>query len=264
MPPGSDAEKLMPTVKDRLSLLKRRLVALADRRGALHFLHLGKNAGTQIKSVAAHVNATSTTLRIIPHPHDTALRDLPADASYFFSIRMPDARFRSGFYSRKRKGLPRLFKDWTPHEAKAFADFPEANDLAESLFEEGPAGLKAMTAMKSISHCSMDQIGWFDRRGSFLLLHPPVGIVRQEMFDADMALLAQAAGFALPGHLDPEGRAAHRNDYAATPPLSEKARRNLRDWYRQDFEFYARCEDWIVSHGGAARSARPPVAGTPR
>jgi hypothetical protein len=235
----------MRTIKDRLWLLKQSMAAAVDRRERLHFLHIGKNAGTQIKFLARHVNKTSKTIRIVSHPHNVRLFEIPSDDPFFFAIRHPAERFKSGFYSRKRKGQPRIYKDWTEHEARAFSEFEHANDLAEALFEEGRRGFDALCAMKSISHCSMDQINWFDRSGYFLEVRKPVWIIRQEMFDNDMEQLARKLGvnFAQAGETD--AKTAHRNDYSGIPPLSDKGRKNLREWYRQDFEFYRCCEDWI-------------------
>ena len=235
----------MLTLKDRLWRIKQGVADRADRRARLHFLHIGKNAGTQIKFIARHVNLSSATIRIVSHTHSVALRDLPDAEPFFFAIRRPDDRFKSGFYSRKRKGQPRIYTEWSPYEAQACAAFDHANDLAEALFEEGDTGFKALCAIKSISHCSMEQINWFDRRGYFLKIREPVGIIRQEHFTQDMGALARKLGFDIAAGEDPADKAAHRNDYSGAPPLSDKARRNLRDWYRQDFEFYARCEEWI-------------------
>ncbi len=38
---------------------------------------------------------------------------------------------------------------------------------------------------------------------------------------------------------------AHRNDYKETPPLSDVALKNLREWYIQDCYFYEMCEDFL-------------------
>ena len=85
-PPGLDAEQ---------------------RKDLVHFLHLGKNAGTTIKALVRKINQEAKTTLIAAHGHRITLSDLPKDAVYFFSIRDPIARFYSGFYSRKRKGAPR-------------------------------------------------------------------------------------------------------------------------------------------------------------
>ena len=214
-------------------------------KDTIAFLHIGKNAGTQFKRVADQVNAGSTSVQIVKLPHNRHLRSLPAEQRYIFSIRSPHSRFYSGFYSRKRKGAPKYYSEWSAHEAKAFECFEHANDLAEALFEDGQRGLNAFSAIKSITHCSMDQIGWFDREGAFLQIRPPITIIRQEEFEKDVARFLRLIGFDQPVQLTDDATLAHRNDYADTPPLSEKARANLSRWYAQDIEFYRLCEFWL-------------------
>jgi len=88
--------------------INRRLEA---HRDDIHFLHIGKCAGTQILSITKQVNAKTSGRKIRKHGHDVFLRHLPEEADFFFSIRDPTSRFRSGFYSRKRKGPPRHFSE---------------------------------------------------------------------------------------------------------------------------------------------------------
>jgi hypothetical protein len=131
----------------------------------LHFLHIGKCAGTQIKALAEKINANNPDVRIMAHPHRVTLANLPPDAEYFFSIRSPDTRFVSGFYSRKRKGRPRYHVEWSANEKQAFDSFEQANNLAEALFEDGDAGFCAFAAIKSIEHVAIDQSDYFRSLG---------------------------------------------------------------------------------------------------
>lgn len=213
----------------------------------VHFLHLGKCAGTQVAAVSAAVAPA-----ILCHPHGVGLRDLPADQPWFFSIRDPITRFRSGFYSRKRKGQPRYLSEWQPAEAQAFAAFDHANDLAEALFAPGPDGRAAFAAIHAIAHTARRQCDWFIGCADFLDQRPPVWIVRQEQFDGDMRRLLDRIGLPqgdapLPVAQDDCG--AHRNDYADTPALSDLAVRNLARWYASDQQLYALCQDWIDMQG---------------
>jgi hypothetical protein len=225
---------------------------------SLHFLHIGKCAGTRIGEIAALLNAAGTGRPIVVHHHDVSLRDLPPGAPYFFSIRDPISRFYSGFYSRRREGRPRLYHPWTEHDRRAFADFEHANDLAESLFAAGAAGDRAFAAMKSIRHAAQDQSDWFCCLGNFLSARPPVWIIRQEQFAGDLDVFLRRAGFALPAELA-GGQAgmprAHSSDYAGLPPLSDRAQDNLRRWYAQDYAFYRACEAWMADEAAGAPEA---------
>ena len=224
------------------------------RRGGrtIHFLHIGKNAGTQVANIAEQVNRVSASHVIVPQRHGVLLRDLPYEDPYFFSIRCPISRFRSGFYSRKRKGQPRIYSEWTPHDAIAFSEFEHANDLAESLFAEGELGHKACAAINSIRHTAENQRDWFSCYGNFLTVRPPVWIVRQERFETDFKTFmsrafpdidASAIDFTI------DNVASHKNDYTDTPPLSDRAIENLKHWYAQDIAFCGMCEDWIEAGG---------------
>ncbi|CUJ18663.1 sulfotransferase family 2 domain-containing protein [Cognatishimia activa] len=213
----------------------------------IFFLHIGKCAGTQIGDVIKKINETKGN---VLHKcfHDDALKDIPVEADYFFSIREPISRFYSGFYSRKRKGQPRMFFEWTEHEAFAFQEFEHANDLAESLFEDSHIGSKAMQAITSIRHTAQNQIDWFFMCGGIFDVRPPLAIIRQENFASDLSKFLERAGLTeLQNEFDfSKGKKkAHANDYSATPPLSDKAKTNLQHWYSQDIEFYRVCERWI-------------------
>lgn len=244
------------TIARRTLRKSAKLISLSDdKRASVHFLHIGKNAGNQMLHIAKQVNKGSRDFRIVMHPHSDRLLDLPAGDRFFFSIRSPESRFKSGFYSRKRKGQPRNNDEWTAYEERAFTRFEHANDLAEALFEEGERGFHAMCAIKSISHCSMEQINWFDSAGFFFEVNPPVFILRQERFADDLKQFVARLGFGSDVSLTEDRVTAHKNDYSAVPPLSEKAARNLFDWYRMDFEFYRRCEEWIERQQAPANAS---------
>lgn len=222
-----------------------RLRPAAKNRTVVHFLHIGKNAGTQIAKVSRQINERCPKFYLIKHEHDVALRDLPADAAYFFSIRNPVTRFVSGFYSRKRKGQPRLYKEWSLDEALAFSEFEHAVDLAEALFEPGERGLQAFCAIKSMRHTAQAQVDWFYMQGHFLKLRPPIWIIRQEKFDTDLAAFLARLGIESELSITDDPKLAHKTDYRAVPSLTDKAIGNLKRWYAQDFEFYRACENWI-------------------
>ncbi|MGA7269432.1 MAG: hypothetical protein WBX21_16890 [Aestuariivirga sp.] len=216
----------------------------------LAFLHIGKNAGTQIMFLAQQLKPHGVTVHQLPH--DAKLCRLPEKLPYFFSIRNPISRFKSGFYSRKRKGQPRLYVEWSKHEAFAFQNFEHANDLAEALFRTDALGRMATQAIQSIRHTSMQQIDWFERV-AVLDLRPPVWIIRQEKLEEDFNTLLGRMGLPITCgdlKLATDSMAAHANDYGTAPDLSPGARDNLSRWYARDFVFYDLCVDWMARQGG--------------
>ena len=213
------------------------------------FLHIGKNAGTQIMHLAEQLKPHG--LHIHQLSHATKLYEVPENLPYFFSIRDPITRFKSGFYSRKRKGQPRIYVEWTRAEALAFGKFEHANDLAEALFRPDALGLMAAQAIQAIRHTSMQQIDWFERVG-FLSVRPPVWVIRQENFEPDFDVFLARMGLALRcSDLQParDPAAAHRNDYSHAPELSDLAKRNLAQWYARDVVFYDLCAQWMKING---------------
>jgi len=222
-----------------------------DRRERIHYLHIGKNAGNQIKHLAELVDRSDVTYRFRMHPHLVTLADLPTDARYFFSIRSPITRFKSAFYSRKRMGRPLNDYPWTDLERRAFDRFEHAEDLAANLFAEGRDGHDAMCAIKSIGHCTNDQVSWFTGNMYCLDIRPPVWILRMESLEEDIDAMLSRLGGEVRFEPCKDAVVSHRMDYSGIPELSEHSKRNLERWYAQDMEFYRRCEGWIMDQEGS-------------
>lgn len=235
-----------------LEIRLRRIRRSNQQRRVVYFLHIGKAAGSQIKQIIAQINSSATGVYLAAQTHDVFLHQLPQPADYFFSIRDPISRFRSGFYSRKRKGRPLNDIEWTAYEAAAFARFAHANDLAEALFEPGELGMQAVAAIKSIRHTAQDQIDWFMLAGDIFATRPPIWVIRQEHFAADLATFIARLGLDFQPVITRDDRHAHSNDYASVPALSDKAVANLRRWYAQDFAFYDAVESWMAQQQDAA------------
>ena len=219
-----------------------------NMKNSVHFLHIGKCAGTAIKDFAEATNAAfACQVKIISHDHNVSLSDIPTGASYFFSIRDPVTRFYSAFYSRKRKGAPRYYGEWSEGEARAFERFPEANDLAESLFNETSTGFHAFSAMKSIGHLCKFQHDWFPDIEEIFTARPPMCILRTEFLEADFVDLKKLIGLSDGFDLIKDPVKAHKNDYRATLPLTDKAVKKLRIWYASDILFYKLANTWIAN-----------------
>ncbi|MEO1329987.1 MAG: hypothetical protein AAFW46_10015 [Pseudomonadota bacterium] len=224
-----------------------------DGRMTVHFLHIGKTAGTQVRMALKKIARRDQRFRFRAHPHRTGLKDLPADAAYFFTLRDPISRFRSGFYSRKRQGRPRYDSPWSDDERRAFERFEHANDLAEALFRDDADGRAATAAMLSIVHVFRGQAEWFARRGAFLEAQPPLAILRQEHLSEDWGRFMTALGIdaRLAATAIESGR-EHVNDYSGVPPLSERAIANLERWYAADRAFHRMCSHYVETMLDAA------------
>lgn len=211
---------------------------------AIHYLHIGKSAGTRIMGVIDALNAQAGRIVMLRRTHQTALRDLPRCARYFFSIRDPVSRFVSGFYSRLNENRPSLHSPWTFGEDLVFGYYDHAAQLADDLFEPGAVGRRAVEAMCSLGHAPA-QISWFNEAGCFLSHRPPIWIIRQEHFDSDLDEFLRRGGF---DYAHPKGERSNAASGESRPALSEKGRSNLERWYAADLAFYSACEEWILTH----------------
>lgn len=233
----------MPTMRDfRLRL--PRLFSRAKGADRVHYLHIGKTAGNQIKAICEDIERKSGSVKFELHGHGTNLNRIPEAARYFFSIRHPVTRFKSAFYERKRQGR-RGGNLWSASEALSFQYFDHAVDLAEALYDDSHRGLEARGAMHSIQHLRRNQYRWFEPNGFFLQQHPPVWILRQEQFDDDVAQFVRRLGLEQSNLTRADDFRAKVASYADLPDLTKKAVSNLERWYSADIEFYKDCVRWI-------------------
>jgi hypothetical protein len=210
----------------------------------VHFIHIGKTAGTAIKEGIKQNKFIWSNISIIGkyifqmENHVFTMRHLKEDEYVFFIIRDPISRFVSGFYSRLRMGQPKLYNPWSEGEKIAFSKFATPNDLGESLSAEDPI-LKeeAERAMKSIGHVNSSYWHWFidedyilKRRKSLLFY------VRQEKLDSDLNDIGKRLGFSFPA-LPKDEVKSHKNPEHFDKKLSETAIANLKVWYSRDYDF---------------------------
>ena len=223
-----------------LSIKKKKYLDKND----IAFLHIGKTGGTQIMNIFSKIN--NFDFKIYKFSHDINLLDISTKNDYFFSIRKPETRFFSAFYSRLRKGQPRIYSEWSEVEKLSFKNFQSANELAESIYLSDDKGKKARIAITGIGHMKKNQADWFDNF-SFLINRPPLFIIRKEHFISDITTLFKILNINLnvKDLIDKDPKTSHKNDYLDVEPLSELAIKNLNNWYAKDNFFYEICSDWI-------------------
>ncbi len=98
----------------------------AGGRKKAHFLHIGKTGGSAVKSALMPYREASI-YDIEFHGHNFPISSVPEGEKFFFFLRNPLTRFSSGFYSRKRKGLPRYNLEWSRLERVIFEKFNSPN-----------------------------------------------------------------------------------------------------------------------------------------
>jgi hypothetical protein len=212
-------------------------------------LHIGKTGGTAVRTPLRDLVKAKQLKGVKLPGHDYGIRDViaeGADAKAVFFIRDPVSRFISGFNSRLRKGLPRHFKDWSKGETRAFAVFKTPNELAEALYSWWPlkrrAARKAMNAMRHTRWgytYYLGSIGLLEREKDRILF-----IGAQESLDSDFEILKVVLELPADCTLPQDEVAAHRTPDGYEKRVSDRGRRNLERYYRQDYKIY----NWCKAH----------------
>jgi hypothetical protein len=233
------------SVKSKLLNLYVRLNTLGGRK-VVHFIHIGKTAGTAIKTVFEKEAWLSGNFLVsgnklfVMHGHNFKLNEVKENESVIFVVRDPIQRFVSGFYSRKRMGRPLNYNPWNEGEKKAFAFFESANALGTAL-SSTDKGIKDMAeaAMKSIGHVKSSYWDWFinqdylEKNSNKILC-----VLTQENLNEDF--LKFKADYKLSvGDLPNDQVKSHRNPDDVDKKLSTTAIANLKNWYSKDYDFLA-------------------------
>ena len=71
-----------------------------------------------------------------------------------FFVRDPISRFVSGFNSRLRKGLPKMYFPWAPGEKLAFSRFATPNQLALALSSSDAGAKQEGSGTRCVTSCT--------------------------------------------------------------------------------------------------------------
>ncbi len=239
----------------KIKLAGPRLEARFKKKTLVHFLHLGKTGGTSIKSALKCKKTTYSNNQyiIFCHSHLGRLKDTRPGEKVFFFVRNPIERFVSGFYSRKRKGMPRIYSEWNAGEKKAFKKFQTPNQLAVSLSAEDKAvRAAAVKAFEKIRHVNSSYWDWFENSDYFLKrINNIVFAGTTKNLNQDFLKLKKI--FKLPEELKlPTNQAEmHKNPEHLDKNLEPQAIKNLRSWYDKDFQFIKllKKNGWLTAPG---------------
>lgn len=204
----------------------------------VHFLHIGKTGGSAVKSVLKDFPETDK-FEIILHSHDTTVRDIPAGESIIFFLREPVSRFISGFYSRKRKGQPRYYSEWSAEEKKIFDSYTTPNEMALSLQNKDDKAIKGMFYVQHLMryHYWFGSLEYFKSRVDDILY---VGF--QESLHDDFRNIIKLLGISDDVALPTNDIDAHRNPPNIDKTIEERGITALKDWYYEDTMFIELCK----------------------
>lgn len=210
----------------------------------IHFLHIRKTGGTAIKE-ALRFDLKTDKYTIHLQEHKYRLTEVPEGDLYFFFLRDPISRFKSGFYSRQRQGKPRYYFPWSQEEEQALNQFSTPNQLAISLSsQDSNLRQAAATAMRNIRHINLSYYYWFDSKKYFLSrLDSLVFIGFQEYLESDFDALKTILDLPENVKLPHDNIKAHKNIYLSDSDLDLEAKRNLKMWYIRDYDFLRLCKD---------------------
>ncbi len=210
----------------------------------VHFIHIGKTAGTALKTAASSKTFIWKNFRVtngnlfIFQKHKFDLDEVRDNEFIFFVIRDPLKRFVSGFNSRLRMGRPRNYHPWLNGEEEAFRIFKTPNQLAESLSStDEEIKESAKNAMYSILHVKHSYWFWFkDEQYLEARKKNILAILRQDHFTKDFERFCKEQNVNL-GKLPQDDVHAHRSPEGLDSSLSETATENLMKWYERDYQF---------------------------
>jgi len=249
-----------------------RLKSVISGKQIVHFLHIGKTGGTAFieslkemgvlknaptflesfkeiitfnKSPRKRIYAETSSYVICLHNHSVTLKDIPVGEKVFLFVRDPMQRFISGFYGRKREDKPRYYIPWSSWEKEAFNTFNNANDLAISLDSINEETRKsALTAMRTIQHVATFLAGWLgtveylkSRENDILF----IGF--QETLNSDVIKLGKLLNFPREIDLPKDNIKRHKTPDFYKRELTDKAIKNLKEWYSRDYKIFALCQD---------------------
>jgi hypothetical protein len=230
-------------IASRIKRKASHVIHRLQRRQFVHFLHIGKTGGSAVK-YALKNNLVSDKYVIYLHKHGVKLRSVPRGDKVFFFLRDPVDRFVSGFYSRKRRGQPRIFSPWTQEEEVAFGRFQTPNQLAVALSSgDKEERAKGQYAMKSIAHVRDSYWNWLESENYLRARHSDILLVGfQENLTQDFETLKSRLNLPDNVKLPDDDILSHRNPRDLDKALDDEALRNLRDWYRNDYRLISLCK----------------------
>jgi hypothetical protein len=235
----------------------RRLLSHITQKGAkiiysmqgrqiIHFLHIGKTGGSAIK-YAISQHAIGSRYAIYFHSHSFRLTNVPKGEKIIFFLRDPISRFVSGFYSRQRQGQPRYFIPWSENEKIAFEEFSTPNQLALALSSmDADKKKRAQLAMKYIQHVRDSYWRWFKSEDYFKSRLSDIFFVGfQERLTEDFEILKSKIGLPESVKLPSDDVQSHRNPAHVNKALEDEAVANLKNWYKDDFQFISLCKQFM-------------------
>lgn len=205
-----------------------------------HFLHIGKTAGTSIKYAFNQTKLyTNKNLVFVLHHHGFRLPDVPEDERVFFIVRDPIDRYVSGFYSRYRKGQPRIYNPWNNEEAEVFGEFKTPNEMAKALSSSNlELAELAKKGFNNIGHVNTSYWDWFLDEQYLEKRLNSIGYVAEiRNLDESFESFKSKYGIGDSVSLPTSQVKKHANPDGFDKSLEPEAEKNLKDYYSREYDF---------------------------
>lgn len=210
----------------------------------IHFIHIGKTAGTAIRVAFAEESAVSGNVLpqkdklFLMHGHGFKFTAAGDREKVFFVVRNPLERFVSGFYSRMREGKPKNYNPWNAAEKEAFTNFSTPNELGEALSSSNVGKQEAAkAALNGIGHVNTSYWDWFqDPEHLKKNSHKILKVLRQEQLNEDFEAFCREFDLSISG-LPSDNIKSHRTPDKYPKGLSKEATVNLKKWYNKEYHF---------------------------
>ena len=216
---------------------EQKIIDVNVNNSPVHFLHINKTGGSAISQTLIPLTPKYTNLHF--HGHEVNFKSIPKGEFIYFGIRDPITKYISGFYTRQRKGFPRNNSDWSLGEKIAFRWFKTPEHLAVSLYDKSIfEKMKARFAINMIYHTKkkykdwLNSIDYLKSREDDLIF-----VLRQENLTQDFNKLLKMLNIKDNIKLPTDNIGMHKNPSHLSYKLSKKSEKNLKKWYKKDYEF---------------------------
>ena len=213
-------------------------------RKRLHFIHIGRTAGSSIRYCLIRFNILQKKYYFNYYGHSFKLYHLGKKGTYFFTIRNPINRFVSGFNDRKNRAEfetitdPKKISKYkiSIEEQESFQTFSNANHLAESIYSKvSDVQSKAVIAMNNIKHINDPYTTYFNKDD--LTARKPFFVMEAEKLEEDFFNFCEKLELKKID-LPIDNILKHKSKDFDNKKLSKTATLNLKSWYKKDFDFY--------------------------
>ena len=203
----------------------------------VYFLHIGKAGGTILKSIFSNNKIQKNKIKVIGVSEKFKIYQLHPDQKYIFSIRNPITRYFSAFHARKIKS-DIWTKEYYSVEGFGFYLYNDANQLAEDLYSKNLIKVfLSHISIRCIPIINENIYSWFNIED--LKKNLPQFIFENSTINEDWKFFSTKFGFEqneLLNHMH-----VRNKTFGIKSQLSEKAKENLKRYYKKDFEIYEYC-----------------------